>query len=122
MRPIRHLLTAGIDAQILAGVSALAEQRPNVIFIVADDLGYGELGCYGGEDIPTPQIDALAASGARFASGYVTAPFCAASRGALMTGRYQTRFGFEFNPIGVNQGTEICGAYYVSVRRLDQIS
>ena len=122
MRPIRHLLTAVIAALTLAGVSASAEQRPNVIFIVVDDLGSGELGCYGGKDIPRPQIDALAASGARFASGYVTAPFCAASRAALMTGRYQTRFGFEFNPIGVNQGKEICGAYYVSVRRLDQIS
>ena len=96
--------------------------KPNVIFIVVDDLGSGELGCYGGKDIPTPQIDSLAASGVRFSSGYVTAPFCAASRAALMTGRYQTRFGFEFNPIGVNQGKEICGAYYVSVRRLDQIS
>ena len=96
--------------------------KPNVIFIVVDDLGSGELGCYGGKDIPRPQIDALAASGARFASGYVTAPFCAASRAALITGRYQTRFGFEFNPIGVNQGKEICGTYYVSVRRIDQIS
>ena len=100
MRPIRHLLAAVIAALTLAGVSATAEQRPNVIFIVVDDLGYGELGCYGGKDIPTPQIDALAAGGARFTSGYVTAPFCAASRAALMTGRYQTRFGFEFNPIG----------------------
>ena len=80
--------------------SDAAEQRPNVLFIVVDDLGYGELGCYGGRDIPTPHIDALAAGGARFTSGYVTAPFCAASRAALMTGRYQTRFGFEFNPIG----------------------
>ncbi len=100
MRPIRHLLTAFIAALTLAGVSALAEQRPNVIFIVVDDLGYGELGCYGGKEIPTPQIDAVAASGARFTSGYVTAPFCAASRAALMAGRFQTRFGFEFNPIG----------------------
>ena len=100
MRPIRHLLTAVIVAQTLAGVSASAEQRPNVIFIVVDDLGYGELGCYGGKEIPTPHIDSLAAGGARFTSGYVTAPFCAASRAALMTGRYQTRFGFEFNPIG----------------------
>ncbi len=80
--------------------SAAAERRPNILFIVADDLGYGELGCYGGKEIPTPHLDALAARGARFTSGYVTAPFCAASRAALMTGRYQTRFGFEFNPIG----------------------
>ncbi len=75
-------------------------RRPNVLFIVADDLGYGELGSYGGRDIPTPHLDALAAGGVRFTHGYVTAPFCAASRAALLTGRYQTRFGFEFNPIG----------------------
>lgn len=74
--------------------------KPNVIFIVADDLGYGELGCFGGKDIPTPQIDSLANNGVRFTNAYVTAPFCAASRAALLTGRYQTRFGFEFNPIG----------------------
>jgi arylsulfatase B len=97
---MRHLLTAVIAALTLAGVSASAEQRPNVIFIVVDDLGYGELGCYGGKGIPTPHIDALAAGGVRFTNGYVTAPFCAASRAALMTGRFQTRFGFEFNPIG----------------------
>jgi len=119
MRPIRRLLTAGIVAQILAGVSALAEQRPNVIFIVANDLGYGELGCYGGKDIPTPEIDALEDRGARFTSSYVTAPFCAASRAALITGRFQTRFGFEFNPSGANQYKDICGAYYICVRRLD---
>ncbi|MEY4483563.1 MAG: hypothetical protein RL693_1015 [Verrucomicrobiota bacterium] len=80
--------------------SEAAEHRPNIVFIVADDLGYGEPGCYGGKDIPTPNIDALASGGVRFTNGYVTAPFCAASRAALLTGRYQTRFGFEFNPIG----------------------
>ena len=79
---------------------AAETKKPNILFIVADDLGYGELGCYGGKGIPTPHLDALAASGARFTNGYVTAPFCAASRAALLTGRYQTRFGFEFNPIG----------------------
>jgi len=74
--------------------------KPNIVFIVVDDLGYGELGCYGGGEIPTPHIDALAAAGARLTSGYVTSPLCAASRVALLTGRYQTRFGFEFNPTG----------------------
>ncbi len=74
--------------------------RPNVVFIVADDLGYGELGCYGGTDIPTPNLDRLAAGGVQFTNGYVTGPFCATSRAALLTGRYQTRYGFEFNPIG----------------------
>lgn len=81
-------------------VSIAAADRPNVVLIVADDLGYGELGCYGGVGIPTPNLDALAGGGIRFTDGYVTAPFCAASRAAIMTGRYQTRFGFEFNPIG----------------------
>lgn len=81
-------------------VASSPAPRPNIVFIVADDLGYGEPGSYGGRDIPTPHLDALAASGARFTNGYVTAPFCAASRAALVTGRYQTRFGFEFNPIG----------------------
>ncbi|MCO6458154.1 MAG: sulfatase [Pirellulaceae bacterium] len=70
------------------------------MLLLADDLGYGETGCQGGRDIPTPRIDQLAAEGVRFTDGYVTAPFCAASRAGLLTGRYQTRFGFEFNPIG----------------------
>jgi arylsulfatase A-like enzyme len=74
--------------------------RPNIVFIVADDLGYGELGSFGGTEIPTPHLDRLAREGLRFTHAYVTAPYCAASRAALLTGRYQTRFGFEFNPVG----------------------
>ncbi len=93
------ILIAALHIAPLSVVSA-SESRPNVVFIIADDLGYGEAGCYGGKDVPTPYIDALAAGGVRFTNGYVTAPFCAASRAALMSGRYQTRFGFEFNPIG----------------------
>jgi arylsulfatase B len=84
----------------LSGHAAESSSRPNIVLIVVDDLGYGELGCYGGKEIPTPNIDALAARGTRFTSGYVTAPFCAASRAALLTGRYQTRFGFENNATG----------------------
>lgn len=75
-------------------------QRPNIILLVADDLGYGELGCQGHPEIPTPHIDSLANHGIRFTQGYVTAAFCSASRAGLMTGRFQTRFGYEFNPIG----------------------
>lgn len=81
---------------------------PNLVVIVADDLGYGELGCYGGE-IPTPHLDALAAGGLRFTSGYVTSPFCAASRAGLLTGQYPTRFGFEFNPIGAQNADPAVG-------------
>jgi arylsulfatase B len=95
---MKKLLT--VIAAILSGSFACAADKPNVIFIVADDLGYGELNSYGGKDVPTPNIDSIARNGVRFTNGYVTAPFCAASRAALITGRYQTRFGFEYNPIG----------------------
>ena len=80
--------------------AAAAPARPNIIFIVADDLGYGEPGCYGGTEIPTPHLDRLASGGVRFTQAYVTASYCAPSRAALLTGRYQTRFGYEGNPTG----------------------
>lgn len=81
-------------------VDAAESRRPNIVLLVADDLGYGELGCQGNGEIPTPHIDSIAKHGVRFTAGYVTAPYCSASRAGLMTGRYQTRFGYEFNPIG----------------------
>ena len=86
----------------LVGVSHVvaAEPRSNIVVLLADDLGYGELGCYGGTEIPTPHIDSLAREGVRFTSGYVTAPVCAPSRAGLLTGRYQQRFGFDQNAIG----------------------
>jgi arylsulfatase B len=65
-----------------------------------DDLGYGELGCQGNREIPTPYIDSLASGGVRCTSGYVTASYCSPSRAGLLTGRYQTRFGHELNPVG----------------------
>ena len=61
---------------------------------------YGELGCQGNKQIPTPHIDSIAKAGVRFTNGYVSAPFCSPSRAGLMTGRYQTRFGHELNPVG----------------------
>jgi arylsulfatase B len=74
--------------------------KPNIVLIVADDLGYGELGCQGNAQIPTPHVDSIARGGVRFTNGYVTAPFCCPSRAGLMTGRYQTRFGHEMNATG----------------------
>jgi arylsulfatase B len=86
---------------IPAAAATLAqERRPNVVLIVADDLGYGELGCQGNGQIPTPNIDSIARNGVRFTNGYVSAPFCCPSRAGLMTGRYQTRFGHELNAVG----------------------
>jgi len=72
------------------------ESRPNLVLILADDLGFADLGVYGGK-IPTPEINRLATSGVRFAQAYVTASVCAPSRAGILTGRYQNRFGFEFN-------------------------
>lgn len=78
-----------------------AERRPpNVVLLIADDLGYGELGCQGNAEIPTPHIDRLASTGVRCTQAYVTAPNCSPSRAGLFTGRTPTRFGYEFNPIG----------------------
>src|SRR5262249_26083012 len=73
-------------------------RKPNILVIVADDLGYGDIGVHGGKDVPTPNIDALAAGGVRCGNGYVSAPYCSPSRAGFLTGRYQTRFGHEFNP------------------------
>lgn len=72
-------------------------RKPNVVFILGDDLGYCDVGMYGCRDIPTPNIDSIAAAGVKFTNGYVSAPVCSPSRAGLLTGRYQHRFGFEFN-------------------------
>ena len=78
--------------------------RPNILFIVGDDMGYSDVGFHGCKDIPTPNLDTLAASGVRFTSGYVSGPYCSPTRAGLLTGRYQTRFGHEFNPAGGRSG------------------
>lgn len=79
-------------------------QQPNILLIVADDLGYADVGFHGCKDIPTPNLDALAAAGVRFTNGYVSGPYCSPTRAALFTGRYQTRFGHEFNPAKEDDG------------------
>jgi len=84
-------------------------EHPNIVLLLADDLGYGELGCQGNAQIPTPHIDSIARDGIRFTNGYVTAAFCSASRAGLLTGRYQNRFGYEFNPIGAQNEDPAAG-------------
>lgn len=83
---------------ITLSLSAAAANKPNILVIVADDLGYSDIGVHGGKAVPTPNIDALAASGVRCTNGYVSSPYCSPSRAGFLTGRYQTRFGHEFNP------------------------
>lgn len=95
----RIQLIVGTLTFLCAGVlRASAETKPNILVIVADDLGYADIGIHGGKDVSTPNIDALAASGVRCTSGYVPAPYCSPSRAGFLTGRSPSRFGHEFNP------------------------
>jgi arylsulfatase A-like enzyme len=72
-----------------------AETRPNIVIILADDLGYADIGVHGCRDIPTPHIDSIARRGVRFTDGYANGSFCTPTRAALMSGRYQHRSGNE---------------------------
>jgi len=73
-------------------------KRPNIVILLADDYGYADVGFHGCKDIPTPQIDSIAAGGVECTNGYVSGPYCSPTRAGLLTGRYQQRFGHEFNP------------------------
>jgi len=99
------LLTLSVSVFFIPEV--YGADRPNVLWIVGDDMGYGDVGFHGCKDIPTPHLDALAANGMRFTDGYVSGPYCSPTRAALLTGRYQQRFGHEFNPGGNAEGMPI---------------
>jgi arylsulfatase A-like enzyme len=90
---LRFLVALG-----LYSTSALGAAQPNILVVIVDDLGYADIGVHGGKSVRTPNIDALAASGVCCTNGYVSAPYCSPSRAGFLTGRYQTRFGHEFNP------------------------
>ena len=100
-----------VGCLMVFGVAALAQgaesSKPNILVIVADDQGYGDLGIQGGKDIPTPNIDSIAKNGVRCTNGYVSGPYCSPTRAGLLTGRYQQRFGHEFNPGGANASGDI---------------
>ena len=87
-----------------ATLQAAEPGRPNVIIFLSDDVGWAEYGFQGSKDIPTPNIDSIAAGGVRFTQGYVSGPYCSPTRAGLMTGRYQTRFGHEFNSVAQQSG------------------
>lgn len=93
-----HIVRLACLAAALCGTAMAAPDKPNILVILADDLGYADVGFQGCQDIPTPHLDRLARSGLRCTSGYVTHPFCSPTRAGLMTGRYQQRFGHEGNP------------------------
>ncbi len=84
-------------------------ERPNIVFILADDLGYGDLGIQGDKQAVTPNIDALSAHGVRLTNYYANHPVCSPSRAALLTGEYQHRMGFEYNSGSPNNTSPIFG-------------
>lgn len=99
MNTKKYLSAALISALQVPGIASShkAEKSPNIVLIFADDLGYGDLGCYGGRWTPTPNIDRIAEEGVRFTDGYVNAPVSAPSRLGLLTGRYIQRLGCYWN-------------------------
>ncbi|MEM0925959.1 MAG: sulfatase-like hydrolase/transferase [Planctomycetota bacterium] len=75
------------------GCLLATDRQPNIVFLLADDLGYGDLGCYGRENVQTPHLDAMAESGVRFTAHYANGPECSPTRAAFLTGRYQQWIG-----------------------------
>jgi arylsulfatase A-like enzyme len=108
----RHQTTT--MALLLLALSMTAKtssaETPNIVLIMADDLGYGDVGCYGNPVNRTPHIDALAASGLRFTDFHSAGPMCSPTRAAMLTGQYQQRFGRIFDKAlsGVITGTAAC--------------
>ena len=109
-----------IDGPVSA-VHAVSQRPPNIIVIMADDLGSNDVSTFGGghtaEGVPTPNIDAIARDGVRFDQGYAAAAVCTVSRAALLTGRYPWRFGVEFTPTP-GPMARVAGALYADPDRL----
>lgn len=98
MKGMRVLLVLGGLLGSWAAAQERTPVRPNMVVILADDLGYGDLGCTGSKQIVTPSLDKLARQGVFCSRAYVTAPMCAPSRMGLLTGRFPKRFGITTNP------------------------
>jgi arylsulfatase A-like enzyme len=105
MFPFPRFATCLLLASVLVWTptSVFAQEKkprsgPNIVILLADDLGYGDIGVHGVKEVATPHIDSLAKNGVRCTSGYVTGTVCSPTRAGLLSGRYQQRFGHEFNP------------------------
>ena len=103
-------IALGIAAWFILNPSALSAKQPNIVLILADDLGYGSVGCYGNKVVRTPHIDRLAASGIRCTDFHSNGPMCTPTRAALLTGRYQQRCAWvedgELSPVFRQQRQE----------------
>jgi arylsulfatase A-like enzyme len=120
-RSIAVVVLIGVAACGVVGCNATdgdtqpeSKRPPNIVLLVADDLGYGEPSSYGGRVVSTPHIDSIGEGGVRFTDGYVTAPVCNPSRAGFFSGRYQQRWGQEFNPGGKTGGDPPIGALPLS--------
>jgi len=96
-----------ILALIISSPAMAAAKKPNILIFLSDDVGWAEFGFQGNKEIPTPNIDSIAGNGVRFPQGYVAATYCSPSRAGLMTGRYPTRFGHEFNSVAALGGLSL---------------
>src|SRR5437899_5490773 len=94
-----------LSSGIRGAFAQQAAGRPNIVFILADDLGYADVSCYGRPDLRTPNVDRLAATGVRFLQAYANSAVCTATRVALITGRYQYRL-----PIGLEEPLAVSNA------------
>jgi arylsulfatase A-like enzyme len=94
---MNKILVISVLVLVSGYLYAQKSEKPNIVLIYADDMGYGDPGCYGGTLIPTPNIDRLAKEGVLFTNGYVTAPVCGPSRYGILSGAYQQRFGIQWN-------------------------
>jgi arylsulfatase A-like enzyme len=95
---LRLILSAVLSLAAVEALAAAPGRKPNIVILLADDMGYADVGFQGANDIPTPHIDSLAKGGVRCTNGYVSGPYCSPTRAGLMTARYQQRYGHEFNP------------------------
>lgn len=102
----RGLIASGLSATVLAGLGSSAHaqsnRKPNIVIILADDLGYGDVGAYGANMIRTPELDRMASEGAKLTSFYASANICTPSRAGLLTGRYPIRTGLAYSVIQPN--------------------
>ena len=96
-RSTSDVCTALVAVTLCGAVPLMASDRPNIVLVLADDLGYGDLGCYGSKTNLTPNIDRLARQGLRFTDFHSNGPMCTPTRAAMLTGQYQQRFGSKFD-------------------------
>jgi len=92
----RNFLRTAAAGALGQSLIAQTNKRPNIVFILADDLGWGDLGCYGHREIKTPNLDRLAAEGSLYTQFYVAAAICSPSRVAFLTGRFPGEFKRSF--------------------------